>query len=180
MSFQALHDRSKKPNLRWNSYANIRMEGNLLQMHIARGTCTSVQWTTTSLLENRKCITNGWWLPVVQVKESSTLIQLLELQSLMKFSNQFDIYSTHVATFSIGMQSVFVIHSYIPCPRSFFPHLIFINVATVKYDTKWLLILQDCSRSQRDNVFAQASLSKAVWALTVKIMDVFEAGELKD
>ena len=43
-----------------------------------------------------------------------------------------------------------------------------------------LLILQDCSRSQRDNVFAQASLSKAVWALTVKIMDVFEAGELKD
>lgn len=43
-----------------------------------------------------------------------------------------------------------------------------------------LLILQDCSRSQRDNVFAQASLSKAVWALTVKIMDAFEAGELKD
>ena len=40
--------------------------------------------------------------------------------------------------------------------------------------------LQNASRSQRDNIFAQASLSKAVWALAVQIMDGFEAGELKD
>jgi len=40
--------------------------------------------------------------------------------------------------------------------------------------------LQNASRSQHDNIFAQASLSKAVWALAVQIMDAFEAGELKD
>jgi len=40
--------------------------------------------------------------------------------------------------------------------------------------------LQNASQSQRDNIFAQASLSKAVWALAVQIMDAFEAGELKD
>ena len=40
--------------------------------------------------------------------------------------------------------------------------------------------LQNASRSQCDNIFAQASLSKAVWALAVQIMDAFEAGELKD
>jgi len=40
--------------------------------------------------------------------------------------------------------------------------------------------LQNASRSQSDNIFAQASLSKAVWALAVQIMDAFEAGELKD
>ena len=40
-----------------------------------------------------------------------------------------------------------------------------------------LFELQNASQSQRD-VFAQASLSKAVWALAVKIMDAFEAGEL--
>ena len=50
----------------------------------------------------------------------------------------------------------------------------------MKYDTSVLFELQNASRSQRDNVFAQASLSKAVWALAVKIMDAFEAGELKD
>ena len=50
----------------------------------------------------------------------------------------------------------------------------------MKYDTSVLFELQNASRSQRDNVFAQASLSKAVWGLAVKIMDAFEAGELKD
>lgn len=48
----------------------------------------------------------------MQVKESSTMIQLLELQLLMKFSNQFDIYSTHVATFSIGNQYLLYIVTY--------------------------------------------------------------------
>lgn len=36
------------------------------------------------------------------------------------------------------------------------------------------------SRSQKDNIFAQASLNKDVWELAEKVVAVFEAGELKD
>ena len=37
MSFQALHGCRQRPIYWWNSFANIRIEGNLLSMHIARG-----------------------------------------------------------------------------------------------------------------------------------------------
>ena len=40
--------------------------------------------------------------------------------------------------------------------------------------------MQDTSRSTVDNIFNQASFSKAVWELTTKIMDMFEEGELKN
>ena len=36
------------------------------------------------------------------------------------------------------------------------------------------------SRSNRDNVYCQASFSKEAWTLTVKIMDLFEQGKIKD
>ena len=43
-----------------------------------------------------------------------------------------------------------------------------------------LYTTQDMSRSNRDNVYCQASFSKAAWTLTVKIMDLFEQGKIKD
>jgi len=39
--------------------------------------------------------------------------------------------------------------------------------------------MQDMSRSNRDNVYCQASFSKEAWLLAVKIMDLFEEGEIK-
>lgn len=36
------------------------------------------------------------------------------------------------------------------------------------------------SRSQADNIFAQAALAKETWDLAIQVIELFEAGELKD
>ena len=40
--------------------------------------------------------------------------------------------------------------------------------------------MQDMSRTQRDNIFAQASFQKGVWDVAVKAMTKFELGQLKN
>lgn len=40
--------------------------------------------------------------------------------------------------------------------------------------------MQDTSRSSRDNVYCQASFSEEAWSLTVRIMNLFEQGEIKE
>ena len=39
--------------------------------------------------------------------------------------------------------------------------------------------MQDMSRTQRENIFSQASFERGVWDLAMKIMDLYEKGELR-
>lgn len=49
----------------------------------------------------------------------------------------------------------------------------------VGYKLLILFISQEMSRSQKDNIFAQAALASDAWQLSTTVMDMYESGKVK-
>lgn len=50
----------------------------------------------------------------------------------------------------------------------------------IHHDAYLFISFPEMSRTQRENIFAQAMFTKEIWTLASKVMDMFEEGTLKD